>query len=123
MNEQQIAKRFNFYRGIINPLQPYKVIIGDKEIIIPIPPFKVMMADVSSNDARLTSRFLQCLNLSEWVKTSPDIFLIQNEVGDKITYSGVQWGEVFHSCPDEMSACHADVKFTYTKKEMQENAS
>lgn len=78
---------------------------------------KVMLFD-NEKEAELTSCFLQCLKLSEWIATNPDSFCIHRKDGERIIYSGVQWGNVIHDDPDEMSACHARTKFTYLNKEI-----
>jgi hypothetical protein len=77
---------------------------------------KLMMFDVDNNDAKLTSCFLQCSKLSKWVATNPNSFCFNCKDGTSVVYHGVQWSDVVHHSPDEMSACHADVKFTYTEK-------
>jgi hypothetical protein len=64
----------------------------------------------------LSSGFLKCLALEEWVKKRPNIFSI--EQGDtRTTYSGVFWeGDVKHGCSEEMTSCIGEVYFTYEQE-------
>ena len=89
-------------------------------------PLEVYLCDMGDGNAELTSGFLQCNVLNNWVnygdvgycqdlrqpKTPPDSITIIDE-GKEITYTGIQWGEGRHTDSVEMSACHFIVKFTY----------
>jgi hypothetical protein len=64
--------------------------------------------------------FCQCNWFTEWVLKKPTTFTITDGI-NKITYTGVEWellkdGRIHHSCPVEMTACNADVYFTYKEK-------
>lgn len=83
----------------------------------------VVISPVGENRLTMTSRFLQCLKLGEYIAKKPENFIYELwESEDKKTwvkisetiYEGVIWhGNVHHTDGDEMSACHGSIEFTY----------